>query len=104
MTPSALARPEVWRTLRHVFILTSSRRGKATTSGPTHAQEVPWEILVQDATPAWRSILDAGDGYDADPIVLGSHGYDFLDRVLGTNAAKVANMAHRDVLAVHRRA
>ncbi len=52
----------------------------------------------------WRLIIDVSDEIDADLIVLGSHGYHGFDRVLGTTAARVANMAHRDVLVVHERA
>jgi nucleotide-binding universal stress UspA family protein len=36
--------------------------------------------------------------------VIGSHGYDLVDRLLGTTAATVVNSATRDVLVVHRRA
>lgn len=52
---------------------------------------------------AWRLILALGDEIDADLIVVGSHGYHALDRVLGTTAARVANVAHRNVLVVHDR-
>jgi nucleotide-binding universal stress UspA family protein len=52
---------------------------------------------------AWRVILEVGDEFDADVIVIGSHGYKGLDRVLGTTAANVVNMAHRNVLVVHTR-
>ena len=33
-------------------------------------------------------------------IVIGSHGYDTLDKVLGTTAAKIVNHADRSVLVV----
>ena len=36
----------------------------------------------------------------ADLIVLGSHGYDVIDRVLGTTASRVANQAKCSVLVV----
>jgi nucleotide-binding universal stress UspA family protein len=36
-----------------------------------------------------------------DLIVIGSHGYHGLDRVLGTTAARVSNLARRNVLVVH---
>ena len=39
----------------------------------------------------------------ADLIVLGSHGYHGLDRLLGTTAGKVVNLARRNVLVVHGR-
>ena len=52
---------------------------------------------------AWRAILEAADQADVDLIVIGSHGYHGLDRILGTTAGKVANLAHRNVLVVHSR-
>jgi nucleotide-binding universal stress UspA family protein len=51
----------------------------------------------------WRRILDVARELDVDLIVMGSHRYHGLDRVLGTNAAKVANHATRNVLIVHER-
>jgi len=51
----------------------------------------------------WRLIIQASDELDVDLIVLGSHGYHGLDRILGTTAARVANAAHRNVLVVHER-
>jgi nucleotide-binding universal stress UspA family protein len=52
----------------------------------------------------WRTILELADELDVDLIVLGSHGYHGLDRILGTTAARVANLARRNVLVVHDRA
>ena len=51
----------------------------------------------------WRMILEAAEEIDADLIVVGSHGYHGLDRVIGTTAGKVANLARRNVLVVHNR-
>jgi nucleotide-binding universal stress UspA family protein len=50
----------------------------------------------------WRTILAAARELSADLIVVGSHGYHGVDRLLGTNAARVANMAECNVLVVHR--
>ncbi|HEY5373822.1 MAG TPA: universal stress protein [Polyangiaceae bacterium] len=52
---------------------------------------------------AWRVILEAARSLDVDLIVLGSHGYQGWDRLLGTTAAKVVNLADRNVLVVHDR-
>ncbi len=52
---------------------------------------------------AWRAILEVGDELDVDLIVIGSHGYKGIDRLLGTTAANVVNMARRNVLVVHTR-
>jgi nucleotide-binding universal stress UspA family protein len=51
----------------------------------------------------WREILAASEELDVDLIVIGSHGYHGLDRILGTTAGKVANLAKRDVYVVHAR-
>ena len=51
----------------------------------------------------WRVILETARAEDVGLIVLGSHGYHGWDRVLGTTAAKVANLADRNVLVVHAR-
>jgi universal stress protein F len=48
----------------------------------------------------WQSIERAATEGDVDLIVIGSHGYQALDRVLGTTAAKVVNHADRAVLVV----
>jgi nucleotide-binding universal stress UspA family protein len=51
----------------------------------------------------WRQILMVAKSLDVDLIVLGSHRYHGLDRVLGTVAAKVVNHADRNVFVVHGR-
>jgi nucleotide-binding universal stress UspA family protein len=56
-------------------------------------------VRVELGTP-WRSILDAARRAGADLVVIGSHGYGGLDRLLGTTAAKVVNHADRSVLVV----
>lgn len=48
----------------------------------------------------WQSICRAAQDCDVDVIVIGSHGYDTVDRILGTTAAKVVNHADRSVLVV----
>lgn len=56
-------------------------------------------ISTAFATP-WDGICTAAREQDVDLIVIGSHGYGGLDRVLGTNAGKVVNHADRNVLVV----
>ncbi|HVJ90592.1 MAG TPA: universal stress protein [Labilithrix sp.] len=67
---------------------------------------VPPELLdgayAQIGVP-WDAICAAAREHDADLIVIGSHGYGFLDRLLGTTAAKVVNHADRSVLVVRPR-
>jgi nucleotide-binding universal stress UspA family protein len=57
------------------------------------------ETFVHVGTP-WQGICDAADKYGADMIVIGSHGYSGLDRLIGTTAAKVVNHAKQSVLVV----
>jgi nucleotide-binding universal stress UspA family protein len=68
-------------------------------------REVPPELFdgieVEVGTP-YQEILDAARAYDADLIVVGSHGYSMLDRVIGTTAEKVVHHADRPVLVVRR--
>ena len=49
---------------------------------------------------AWQAICREAKERDVDLIVLGSHGYSGIDRLLGTTAAKVVNHADRSVLIV----
>ena len=66
-------------------------------------RQVPPDLLagqrVALGTP-WQSICQTAKELDVDLIVVGSHGYAMLDRLLGTTAAKVVNHADRSVLVV----
>ncbi len=48
----------------------------------------------------WQAICAVARRVDADLIVVGSHGYGGIDRLLGTTAAKVVNHADCSVLVV----
>lgn len=69
---------------------------RLTVDVPTSRIE---HVVTTFATP-WDGICRAAREYDADLIVVGSHGYGGLDRILGTNAAKVVNHADRNVLVI----
>lgn len=56
-------------------------------------------VRVVIGTP-WQAIDRVAREEDVDMIVVGSHGYDGLDRLIGTTAAKVVNHADRAVLVV----
>jgi len=58
------------------------------------------ERIVVALGTAWDSIVRTAGEVDADLIVVGSHGYTGVDRLLGTTAAKVVNHADRNVLVV----
>jgi nucleotide-binding universal stress UspA family protein len=52
----------------------------------------------------WQAICDTAQRDKVDLIVIGSHGYGGLDRLLGTTAAKVVNHAPCSVLVVREQA
>ena len=66
-------------------------------------QDIPPERLEKRlsvfASP-WDGICRVAREQAADLIVIGSHGYGALDRLLGTTAAKVVNHTDRNVLVV----
>jgi len=64
--------------------------------------DVTWEMVLQESHKPSQAILEQAVKYEADLIVIGSHGYDAIDRLLGTTAAKVVNLSPIDVLVVHR--
>ncbi len=69
----------------------------------TRAKSVPPDLLDGTYTHVgapWDIICREAQRLDCDLIVIGSHGYGGLDRVLGTTAAKVVNHADRSVLVV----
>jgi universal stress protein F len=77
--------------------------------GDAHAElerfagDLPQGLVERIVTPfatAWDGICRTARELDADLIVIGSHGYSGIDRVLGTTAAKVVNHADRNVLVV----
>jgi nucleotide-binding universal stress UspA family protein len=55
------------------------------------------EVLV--GTP-WQAVCDGAKRLNADLVVIGSHGYSGLDRLLGTTAAKIVNHAPCTVVVV----
>jgi len=66
-----------------------------------NASRVPPALLEGSETRVgtpWSAICDAAKESKADLIVIGSHGYQGIDRILGTTAAKVVNHAECSVL------
>jgi universal stress protein F len=56
-------------------------------------------VVVGIGTP-WQAICTAAEENNADLVVIGSHGYSGIDRLIGTTAAKVVNHARCSVLVV----
>jgi universal stress protein F len=65
------------------------------------SKDVPAGVIegfdVHIGTP-WDTICREAKARDCDLVVLGSHGYSGMDRILGTTAAKVVNHCERSVL------
>ncbi len=62
-------------------------------------KDISVEIVVEDGI-GWRAICAAAERHKVDLIVIGSHGYSGVDRVLGTTASKVVNHSTHSVLVV----
>jgi universal stress protein F len=67
--------------------------------------DVPVELLAPGGIEApvgvaWDAVCSAARRLHVDLIVIGSHGYGAIDRVLGTTAAKIVNHAPCSVLVV----
>jgi nucleotide-binding universal stress UspA family protein len=56
-------------------------------------------VLVRIGNP-WSAICAAAREHDVDLVVVGSHGYQGIDHLIGTTAAKVVNHADCSVLVV----
>ena len=68
-------------------------RAKALPEGIRH------KVDIQIGTP-WQVMCNLAKDEDVDLIIIGSHGYSGLDRVIGTTAARVVNHADRPVMVV----
>jgi universal stress protein F len=77
------------------------QRARAELSGvaKTVPADVTCETKVEPGT-AWQTICEVAKEANVDLIVIGSHGYGALDRLLGTTSARVVNHAERPVLVV----
>ncbi len=70
-----------------------------------HAARLPElveAVHVRVGTP-WDAICHEAKELDCDLVVIGSHGYKGLDRILGTTASKVVNHCERSVLVARPR-
>jgi nucleotide-binding universal stress UspA family protein len=65
------------------------------------ARTLPSDIIdrvqVEIGVP-WRAVCDTAEADQCDLIVVGSHGYSGIDRLIGTTAAKIVNHAPCSVL------
>jgi len=94
---------DLWKATDEPLLDVMRRRADAYLS--ECARVVPKELLapiereVAVGVP-WEAVCDAARRNEADLIVIGSHGYGGLDRLIGTTAAKIVNHAPCSVLVV----
>ncbi|MBL9101120.1 MAG: universal stress protein [Myxococcales bacterium] len=69
---------------------------------PTHTPIVWGQRVCRLGTPG-QLVVDLAAELGADLVVLGSHGYGLIDRLLGTTAARIVNHAPCNVLVVRER-
>ena len=93
--------PDLWRSTDETMIDLLDKRARVYLDD-CEAQ-VPVAVrggkVVVIGAP-WQSICDTARGLRCDLIVIGSHGYSGIDRLLGTTAAKVVDHALCSVLVV----
>jgi nucleotide-binding universal stress UspA family protein len=68
-----------------------------------YARELPKEleyVLRPSVGTAWNTLCGVAKDEQAELIVIGSHGYGGMDRLLGTTAARVVNHAACSVMVV----
>lgn len=94
---------DFWKTTEEPLLEVLRRRAK--TYLEDLVTSVPPELRAADASEVaigvpWQAVCDVAARMRADVIVIGSHGYAGLDRLLGTTAAKIVNHATCSVLVV----
>lgn len=75
----------------------------ARTNLDARRKDVPGDLRVREIVRTgvgWQVVCAVAREENADLIVIGSHGYSGLDRILGTTAERVVDHADRPVLVV----
>jgi nucleotide-binding universal stress UspA family protein len=80
-------------------VLTGNAQNELAQLAEPLRPELVEKIVTAFAIP-WDGICRSARELDVDLIVIGSHGYGGLDRILGTVASKVVNHADRNVLVI----
>ncbi len=80
-------------------ILEEAARRDLEARARTLPPDVPHKVDIQIGTP-WQVVCNLAKDEDVDLVVIGSHGYSGLDRVIGTTAARVVNHADRPVMVI----
>ncbi len=92
---------DLWRSADEPLLDILDQRAKAYLLEREADVPVALRGGIQVVTGApWQSICETARSLSCDLIVIGSHGYSGVDRLLGTTAAKVVNHAPCSVLVV----
>jgi nucleotide-binding universal stress UspA family protein len=92
---------DFWKTTEEPLLNVLCRRAKTDLDEyvPRVPPELRGRVEVVVGVP-WQAICDRARAEEADLVVIGSHGYGGLERLLGTTAAKVVNHAPCTVVVV----
>ena len=94
---------DLWKTTDEPLLDVMRRRAEAylleCARGVPKDLFAPIDREVAIGVP-WEAVCEAARRHEADLLIIGSHGYGGLDRLLGTTAAKVVNHAPCSVLVV----
>jgi nucleotide-binding universal stress UspA family protein len=83
-------------------IMEEAARRDIEARARTLPSNIPHKVDIQIGTP-WQVVCNLAKEEDVDLIVIGSHGYSGIDRVIGTTAARVVNHADRPVLVIRQK-
>jgi universal stress protein A len=97
--PAAAASSQADPLPAHLTRIAVAQLSALSKRAPSLPQSTPHITAGQP----WKVILETAQDLGVDLIVLGSHGFHGWDRILGTTAGKVANLADRNVFIVHER-
>lgn len=82
---------------RLIDVLSERARGELSDLGRSLPAGMVEGVATHVGVP-WETVCNAGREHAADLIIIGSHGYGGIDRVIGTTAGKIVNHADRPVL------
>jgi universal stress protein F len=82
-------------------MLATSAREHLETLAKSLPAELVERVQVEMGVP-WRAVCDTAEADNADLIIIGSHGYGGLDRLVGTTAGKIVNHASCSVLVARK--
>jgi len=96
---------DFWKSTEEPLLDVLSRRAKEYLT--ECAARIPTELLADRPIEVvvgapWEAVCNAARTAGVDVIVIGSHGYSGLDRLIGTTAAKIVNHAPCSVFVVRQ--